>query len=122
MSETIDTAVKVLSNWPVAEGFFIIVIAFLGIITYRRGEKDRRQLSSGAVEIPLFLLSGPLANAMDSVQHIANAAQETNKSLDRLVETLEETNRLMEEVRNYQVMYGTSWAGGGPTPKSPRGR
>lgn len=99
MSEIIEIA-KLLGRWPVVEGFFIIVITFLGIVTYRRGDRDRRQFGSAAVEIPLFLLSGPLADAITSVHNISEQQRAMNDLLRQMVEELRRQNAMMEWIGN----------------------
>lgn len=99
MSEIIE-AVKVLAQWPFVEGFFIIVISFLGIMTYKRGEKDRRTLGPAAIEIPLFLMSGPLADAIGAVHDLSEQSRRTNDLLENLINEVREQNRLMEWAGN----------------------
>jgi len=100
MSEIIDAAGKALGHWPVVEAFFVIVISFLGVVTYRRGEKDRRSLGSAALEIPLFFLSGPLADTMNAVHNLSEQSRRTNDLLEQLIREVREQNRLMEWAGN----------------------
>jgi hypothetical protein len=99
MSE-ITEAAKGLQQWPVVEGFFIIVIAFLGLLTYRRGEKDRKSMGPAAIEIPLFLLSGPLADAIGAVHDISEQSRVQNELLRQLIAELRRNNELIEWTGN----------------------
>lgn len=102
----IGEGLKFLAQWPVAEGFFIIVISFLGVITYRRAERDRQTLGMHAVEIPLFFLSGPLHDAMSSVHNISEQTRTTNDLLRQIVEEMRRQNGLMEWIGNQAGMNG----------------
>jgi hypothetical protein len=113
MLETSDVA-KALSNFPIAEVFFIIVTTFLGWITYRKGERDRKDLGPAAVEIPIFLLSGPLANTMGAVHDIAEQSRVQNELLRQLIGELRRNNELLE--------WNGNQAGMMPPPAKPRGR
>ena len=100
IGDVVKALLQVLSQWPVAEGFFIIVISFLGFMTYRRGDKDRKSLGPAAIEIPLFLLSGPVADVMTSVHNMSEQSRITNELLKQLIQELERQNLLMEWVGN----------------------
>lgn len=104
MLEFIDACAKALAQWPVAEGFFMIVIAFLGLTTYRKGEKDRKSLGSNAIEIPLFLLNGPLADAMGAVHDMSEQSRITNDLLRQLNQEIRRQNDLMEWIGNQAGM------------------
>lgn len=95
MSEIIEAA-KFLSGWPVAEGFFIIVIAFLGIMTYRRADRDRKTYGPSALEIPLYLVSGPLHDAMMSVHEISEQSRTQNELIRQLIQEVRRNNELLE--------------------------
>lgn len=96
----LNDALKALSQWPIVQGFFVIVITFLGIIAYRRGERDRRNLGPTAVEIPLFILNGPLAEAIGAVHDISEQSRTSNDLLRQLIDELRRQNELMEWIGN----------------------
>ncbi len=97
MSELLEMA-KALAQWPIAEGFFVIVISFLGFTTYRKGERDRRTLGHNAVEIPMFLLSGPLHDTMDSVQEMSEQSRVSNRLLEEILDEVRAQNRILEKI------------------------
>jgi hypothetical protein len=99
MSEIIERAVKVLAQWPTAEGFFIIVIAFLGLMTIRRADRDRKA-GPPAIEIPMFLMSGPLHDVMGAVHEISEQSRIQNELMKQMISELRRNNELIEWVGN----------------------
>lgn len=105
---------EMLGQWPLAQLGFIMILAALGIATYMRGERDRRTLGPSAIEIPAYLISGPLADAMRSMHNVSEQSRETNRLLGELINEVRTQNRLIEWAGNQ--------AGMSSPPRGPRGR
>ena len=99
MSDLVE-GIKALKDLPLPEALVLICFAFVGWMVYRKGEKDRRMLGPSAIEVPLFLLSGPLADAMESVHHVSEQSRVTNELLREIHREIRKQNDLMEWIGN----------------------
>lgn len=102
---------------PFAEGFFVIVIAFLGLMAWRRGEREGKHQSE-AIALPTYLMAHDAAKAVTviaqtSEQQIA-LHEKTNAVLEDIAKTLTHidagqihTHRLLNALRNEQQLRGT---------------
>lgn len=111
MSELVAEVAKVLQPWPIAEGFFVIVISFLSFMAMRRGERERKNGGASSMEIPMFLMGGPVHDAMGALHDIAEEARMTNTLLRSIIKGLDDSNRnmiqthkLLEDLRNQTEM------------------
>lgn len=102
---------------PFAEAFFVIVIAFLGLAAWRRGEREgKKQIES--IGLPTYLMAHDAAKAVTviaqtSEQQIA-LHEKTNAVLEDIAKTLTHidagqihTHRLLNAMRNEQQLRGT---------------
>lgn len=99
MSEAIDLAFKSLAQWPMVQGFFLIVITFLGLAAMRRGEKDRH-FNTNNIEIPVYLMTGPVHDAMGEIRSILEECKKTNDLLKRHSHLLENLNKFKSNNEN----------------------
>lgn len=119
MLDQVNEASKALASWPVVQAFFLIVIAFLGIMAKRWGERARNNV----VEIPSYLMSGPVHDAMGALHDIAEECRTTNSKLGQMIHGVSEIakeqrqqTQLLEFIRNNQEMRGDPQ----PPPNSQR--
>lgn len=102
---------------PFAEAFFVIVIAFLGLMAWRRGEREgKKQVEP--IGLPTYLMAHDAAKAVTiiaqtSEQRIA-LHEKTNAILEDIAKTLihmdlgqVHTHRLLNALRNEQQLRGT---------------
>ncbi len=111
MSELVTEASRVLSSWPVVNGFFIIVITFSAIWMNRRGERERKNNGSSNMEIPMFLMGGPVHDVIGAIHDIAEESRTQNAILRDIANGLHESNRnmvrthgLLENIHNVLEM------------------
>lgn len=102
---------------PFAEAFFVIVIAFLGLMAWRRGEREGKHQPE-AIGLPTYLMAHDAAKAVTiiaqtSEQRIA-LHEKTNAVLEDIAKTLTHidagqihTHRLLNSLRNEQQLRGT---------------
>lgn len=102
---------------PFAEAFFVIVIAFLGLMAWRRGEREGKNRQD-AIGLPTYLMAHDAAKAVtiiaqSSEQRIA-LHEKTNTLLEDIAKTLTHmdmgqihTHRLLNAMRNEQQLRGT---------------
>jgi hypothetical protein len=83
MLEIIKFVYESLSQYQIAQTFFVVLIGCLGLMFYRKGEKDRK--TGGRVEIPVYLLSGPVYDAMGAIHDIAEQSRTQTELLRALV-------------------------------------
>lgn len=109
MLEIASKAFDSLAAFPVIQGAIAIVIVFAGIAFARKGEKDRKNGGSGSgnVEVPAFIMGGPVHDALTEVRVIAEQGRVTNKLLEAVNHKLEAIDRgqlyvvqLLEELNN----------------------
>lgn len=107
MLELIAEASKALSSWPVVNGFFIIVITFLALMMVRRGERERKNGGASNMEIPMYLMGGPVHDAMGALHDIAEECRTTNTILRDICRSVDDfnkgqslTHKLLEDLRN----------------------
>lgn len=112
MSE-ITKAAEALSQWPVVNGFFIIVITFLGLVAWRRGEKENK--NTNGVGLPTYLMAHDAAKALNILAEDSRERIELQKKTNALLEDLAKTaahfdlgqihtHRLLNAIRNeYQM-------------------
>jgi hypothetical protein len=102
LDPTAATDPSILAKWPIAEGFFVIVITFLGIAAWRRGERDSKGIPNvSAMDMPAYLQA-----------HDANEERrKTNTILIDIAKGVSEfnqgqrfTHELLTEIRNNQEM------------------
>ena len=110
-SSTSDAA-GALAKWPIVEGFFMIVITFLGIAAWRRGEKDSKSIpgpgTPGGMDMSLYLMQHDAAKAISSIEQ---EAEKTNAILADIAKAAvaanigqEHTHRLLTEIMNNQEL------------------
>lgn len=114
MSEVLDTAFKSLALYPWAQILLLIVVASVSTLAARRGERDRQSGgsgSSGSFEIPMYLMGGPVHDAMTSIHRMAEEGRKTNAILSDIDKAVIEfnigqkhTHRLLENIMNNQEM------------------
>lgn len=102
----VDSAVNALSRWPVAEGFFVVVIAFLGLAAWRRGERDGK--TAPVSDVPMYLM---VHDTSKSVAAMEAAHEKTNALLEDIAKSAADFNRgqqhthlLLTEIVNNQNM------------------
>jgi hypothetical protein len=110
MSDLQARAAEALSAWPIANAFFVIVITFLSLWMMKRGEKDRKE-GGGNMEIPMYLMGGPVHDAIGAIHDIAEESRATTVLLRGIADGLGEANRnmvkthmLLEAIYNAQEM------------------
>jgi hypothetical protein len=106
LDPTAATDPSILAKWPIAEGFFVIVITFLGVAAWRRGERDSKGMSNNvsAMDMPTYLQA-----------HDANEERrKTNAILADIAKNVTEFNQgqrhthtLLNQVINNQEMRTT---------------
>lgn len=115
IAETASNAVGKVS--PFAEAFFVIVIAFLGLMAWRRGEKEGKNRSD-AIGLPTYLMAHDAAKAVTIIaqtsEHRIALHEKTNAVLEDIAKTLTHvdagqihTHRLLNALRNEQQLRGT---------------
>lgn len=92
MSELIDSLIKKLDQWPLVQGFFIIVITFCGFVAMRKGERERRA-NTQVVELPTYLLTGPVYEALRRIEEIAGEQRQQTQLLEDIRNRLELNER-----------------------------
>jgi hypothetical protein len=105
MLEMVAETSKALSSWPIANAFFMIVIAFGALLAWRRGEKDRK--GGHSIEFPAYLMSGPVHDAMGAQYDMVSELKEINGHLSRLGDEARQQTQLLENIRNEGVVRGT---------------
>lgn len=117
MFEFATEALKAFSSFPVAQAFLVLLILLIGVMVFRKGERDRKTGTNGN-GMPSWLLYGPVKDVMADVRDMAEQSRVTNRLLDRLAENgarLVESNnqrereqreqtQVLEDIRNNQVM------------------
>ena len=88
MFDPVESITKTLGPWPIAQIGFVVLIAAASFFAIRRGERDRKN-GHGIVEIPIYLVTGPVHDFMISMQ-----------------EQTRLQTQLLEEIRNNQEMRG----------------
>jgi len=105
MSDLINETLRVLAPWPVAQGFFIIVIAFMGFMAIRRGDRDRRAgVSQRNVEMPMYLMGGPVHDAIGAIHDIAEESRKISTMLKNIDEGQSYTHKLLEAILRNQEL------------------
>lgn len=66
--DTAASATSALSRWPIVDAFFIIVITFLGVAAWRRGEKDSKSAHGGPADVSTMLIQHDAAKAVGSIE------------------------------------------------------
>jgi len=61
----------------------------------RRGEKERKNGGSSSMEIPMFLMGGPVHDAMGALHDMAEESRTTNAILRDICKGLDDSNRNM---------------------------
>lgn len=113
--ETATNAVGKVS--PFAEAFFVIVIAFLGLMAWRRGEREGKNRVE-PIGLPTWLMAHDAAKAVTSMalsmQEIIAIGEKTNALLEDIAKTLTHmdmgqihTHRLLNAMRNEQQLRST---------------
>ena len=63
------------------------LVAFLagavGISAWRRGERDRKEMAGNTMEIPVYLISGPVAETMREMHDMAEGVRSINEKYER---------------------------------------
>lgn len=105
----LSDASKILQSWPVVNGFFIIVISFLALMSIRKGEKDRK--FGDGNEVPVYLVGRPAHDMMNAIRDMDEASRKTNAILADISREIVAFNRgqdltheLLENIRNNQEM------------------
>lgn len=102
---------------PFAEAFFVIVIAFLGLMAWRRGEKEGKNRTD-TIGLPTYLMAHDAAKAVTIIaqtsEHRIALHEKTNAVLEDMAKTLTHidagqihTHRLLNALRNEQQLRGT---------------
>jgi len=101
MSDTVNEASKALSSGNLVNGFFLIVITFLGIYARIIGG---RQNKKEAADLPMILMAH---DASKSISAQEEEARKTNTILTDIAKSTaqfnvgqEHTHRLLEDIRN----------------------
>lgn len=93
MSETITNASRALSDWPLWNAVFLVIVALAGIALRFMGNRDRKAGVTG-MEMPLYIM---LHDAARDVGEIKTEMQALNRGQ-------EYTHRLMEAVLRDQEL------------------
>lgn len=91
MFDPIESVSKTLGPWPIAQFGFVVLIAAASFFAIRRGERDRKN-GGGIVEIPIYLVTGPVHDAITAIHSMA--------------EQIRIQTQLLEDIRNNQEMRG----------------
>lgn len=102
---------------PFAEAFFVIVIAFLGLVAWRRGEREGKNRSD-TIGLPTYLMAHDAAKAVTIIaqtsEHRIALHEKTNAVLEDIAKTLTHidagqihTHRLLNALRNEHQLRGT---------------
>jgi hypothetical protein len=97
MLKAIDAAITILAPWPIVQGFFVIVIAFMGYLAVRRGDRDRDIKFNNNIEIPAYIMAGPVHDALITISSMAEEMRNINVNLTRQLQ-------ILEFIRNNQEM------------------
>lgn len=89
MFDPVESISKTLGPWPIAQFGFVVLIAAASIFAIKRGDKDRKT-NGGIVEIPVYLVTGPVHDAIMAIHSMA--------------EQIRIQTQLLEEIRNNQEM------------------
>jgi hypothetical protein len=87
MSEFVNKILTALEAYPILHVVSVAVVGILSVLFWRRGEKDGKSMNH--IEIPMFLVGGPVADFMREMLH----------------QTRLQT-QLLEDMRNNQEMRG----------------
>jgi hypothetical protein len=126
LSEVTETILK--SIGPIAQLGFVAVIAVASVWAMFRGERDRKGGGTGGVEIPGWVMGGPVHDAIDCIRDLAEETRRTNdlhektnvllvdigKGVERLNTGQSFTHRILEDVLREREMKGDMF------PKRPR--
>lgn len=114
MPEPVSDIAKALAPWPYAQAGFLAIMLIGIIMAMVKASRDRKAM--GNVEIPYFLLGGPVASVMEAIHDMAEESRKQTALLQRLVAQMDDmdhqretTQKLLEEIRNYQAL-------GSPSP------
>lgn len=102
---------------PFAEAFFVIVIAFLGIMAWRRGEREGKNRPD-AIGLPTYLMAHDAAKAVTIIAQTSEERialhEKTNAVLEDIAKTLTHmdmgqihTHRLLNAMRNERQLRDT---------------
>jgi hypothetical protein len=102
-------AAGALAKWPIVEGFFMIVITFLGLAAWRRGEKDSKEISIGSgPDVPTLLMQHDAAKSIAEIEDEITKHTAILMDLAKLAEASnrgqEHTHKLLTEIMNNQVL------------------
>lgn len=113
MLELANKAFESLSAFPIIQIALGIVIIITSLVLVRKGEGDRKSGGSGAssnVEMPLYLIGGPVHDAIGAIHDMAEQGRITNKLIEVSNQKLEAIDRgqlyviqLLEELNNERV-------------------
>jgi hypothetical protein len=113
-----DAAASILSRWPIVEGFFIIVITFLGVAAWRRGEKDSKSAHGGTGDVSTMLIQH---DAAKSVGEIEREVEKQTAILMDIAKSAEAANRGQQHTHRILTEIMTNQALGLPLERTGRG-
>jgi len=106
-SEAASTA---LDKWPVVQGFFMIVITFLGLAAWWRGERDGKSIPSGnpSQDFSSMLMQHDAAKSISQIERTVEKQTailiDIAKSTDAFNRGQEHTHLLLNDVVNNQSL------------------
>lgn len=107
-------------------GWVQALVAFMagvvGISAWRRGEKDRKTMAGNTMEIPIYLVSGPIADAIREMHDMSEGVRDINekyqRALDVQAQVLQEMRR---QTQLLEAMYNSNqraaWEQNNPATK-----
>lgn len=100
-----DAATTALARWPIAEGFFIIVITFLTGMAWFRGERNGKKMSMpNDMPLEMYLMARDASKSVIEMQEGQEKANAILADIARQTSAFNEGNRLthklLEDIRN----------------------
>lgn len=102
MFEALIEATKALSPWPFVDAGAITIITIASVMAALRGNRERKAARS--VELPGWLMYGPIAEVIRDIRELREQGQETNTHLDNIAREQREQTQLLEDMRNTAVL------------------
>jgi hypothetical protein len=104
-------AAGALAKWPIVEAFFMIVITFLGVAAWFRGEKDSKALPGqppAGMDMTTYLMQHDAAKSIRDIEEQVTKQTAILMDLARLAEAAnrgqEHTHKLLTEIMNNQEL------------------
>jgi hypothetical protein len=99
INEFITSLFNALPGW--VQALVAFAAGAFGISAWRKGEKDRK-MGSNTMEIPIYLLSGPLADAIRKMEEMADDVKAINEKYAKAIEVQQQ--QLAEQRRQTQLL------------------